>query len=129
MIKKTITFKDFNGVERTEDHYFNISEAEMVELELGETGGFTEKVHRIISAQDNPTIMKTFKELIEISYGIKSPDGREFQKSPEITRSFMQTNAYNKFFMELCTKEGAASDFVNALIPTVSESSEISAVK
>lgn len=119
MVKKTITYTDFNGVERTEEHLFNLTETEAIEMEFGELGGLAERIHKIIESQNNPEIMKLFKFIIEQSYGIKSPDGREFQKSPEITRSFMQTNAYNKFFMELCTKENAASDFFNELIPQV----------
>lgn len=117
MLKKTITFVDYDGNTRTEDHYFNLNEAETLKLELMEKGGLTEKINRIIAAQDIPVIMETFEDFIKKSYGIKSPDGREFMKSEEITRKFMQTEAYSKFMMELCTKDGAAAEFVNAIIP------------
>jgi hypothetical protein len=118
MLKKTITFVDYDGNARTEDHYFNLNEAEALKLELMEKGGLTEKINRIIAAQDIPVIMETFEDFIKKSYGIKSPDGREFMKSDEITRKFMQTEAYSKFMIELCTKDGAAAEFVNAIIPT-----------
>lgn len=117
MLKKTITYTDYNGVERTEDHYFNLTKAEVVEMEMGVSGGYTEMINRVISAQDAPTIMKTFKEFISKSYGIKSLDGIRFEKSDEISRAFMQTEAYSVLFMELCTDAGAAAAFVNAIIP------------
>lgn len=122
MIKKTYTYTDYNGNERTEDYYFNLQEAEIMKLEMGINGGLTAKINRIIAAQDVPEIMKVFDELIGVSYGIKSPDGREFIKSPEITKSFMQTEGYNKLFMDFVTKEGFAANFFNELIPNVSDS-------
>lgn len=118
MLKKTITFVDYNGTTRTEDHYFNLNESEALKLELMEKGGLTEKINRIIAAQDIPVIMETFEYFIKKSYGEKSPDGREFIKSEELTRKFIQTEAYSKFMMELCTKDGAAAEFVNAIVPT-----------
>lgn len=125
MLKKTITFTDYDGNKRTEDHYFNLSEAETLKMELGEVGGLVNKINRIISSQDIPIIMQTFDELIMKSYGVKSPDGREFVKSKEITRSFMQSEAYNKLFMELCTKEGAAAAFVNGILPTTNSAEDV----
>lgn len=122
MIKKTYTYTDYNGNERTEDYYFNLQEAEIMKLEMGINGGLTAKINRIIAAQDVPEIMKVFDELIGVSYGIKSPDGREFIKSPEITKSFMQTEGYNKLFMDFVTKEGFAANFFNELIPNVPDS-------
>lgn len=122
MIKKTYTYTDYNGNERTEDYYFNLQEAEIMKLEMGINGGLTAKINRIIAAQDVPEIMKVFDELISVSYGIKSPDGREFIKSPEITKSFMQTEGYNKLFMDFVTKEGFAANFFNELIPNVPDS-------
>lgn len=117
MLKKTITYTDFDGNERTEDFYFNLSEAEAIKMELGKSGGLSARINQIISAQDVPEIMEVFEELIKKSYGIKSLDGREFVKSEELYRSFTQTNAYSKFFMELCTQDGAAADFINAVLP------------
>lgn len=116
MLKKTITFTDYNGVSRTEDHYFNLNDAELMKLELGTVGGLSEQIKRVMSEQDVPTIMEIFDHLIDISYGRRSADGREFEKSEAITRSFKQTEAYSKLFMELVSKEGTASEFVNGII-------------
>lgn len=116
MIKKTITYKDFNGNERTEDFYFNFTEAEAMEMELSETGGLVEYVRRIVAAQDAPTIIKVFKEFILKAYGEKSADGRRFIKSEELSTAFSQTNAYSKLFMELSTDDKAAAVFVNGIL-------------
>lgn len=117
MLKKTITYTDYNDVERTEDFYFNISKAELIEMELGTNGGYSEMLERIAKSKDAPTIMKTFKEFILKAYGVKSDDGVRFMKSEEISRAFMETEAYTVLLMELCTKAEAAAKFVNAVLP------------
>ena len=91
MLKKTITFVDYNGVERTEDHYFNLTRAELLELETGTTGGLGEMINKIVQAKDVPTIMRTFKTIILKAYGKKSDDGRRFIKSEELATEFTQT--------------------------------------
>ena len=117
MLKKIITYTDYNGVERTEPFYFNLSKAELMEMELGVTGGMTEMLDKIIAAKDAPSLMKTFKEMIMKSYGIKSDDGKRLVKSEEISTAFTQTEAYSVLFMELITDDKAAADFVNGIIP------------
>lgn len=117
MLKKTISYVDYNGNERTEDFYFNLTEAEAMELELSTSGGLTESIRRIVASQDGPAIFKIFKDLILAAYGEKSPDGKRFVKSPELSMAFSQTEAYSKFFMELATDADAASAFVNGIIP------------
>ena len=117
MLKKTVTYIDYDGVERTEDFYFNLSESEIIEMELGVDGGWRARMQRIIDAKDNPTLMREFKKLIMMSYGEKSADGKRFVKSPEISEAFTQTEAYNKIFMELMTDSEAAADFANGIIP------------
>lgn len=117
MLKKTIEFVDYNGVTRKEDHYFNFNEAEITEMELSTVGGLSEMINSIIKAQDGPSIMKLFKDIILGAYGVKSPDGREFIKSDELSRKFSQTEAYSKLFMELVTDTEAAADFVNGIVP------------
>lgn len=118
MFKKTVTYTDYDGVERTESFYFNLSEAEIVEMELGTEGGWRERMQRIIDSKDAPTIMREFKKLIMLSYGIKSDDGRRFIKSDDISREFIQTEAYNQIFMELVTDAKAAADFANGIAPS-----------
>ena len=117
MLKKTITYIDYNGVERTEDFYFNLSKAEVLELEMGTTGGLTEMINKIVAAQDTPTLIKIFKDLVLRAYGEKSPDGKRFIKSDEIRDAFSQTEAYSNLFMELATDAEAASKFFNGIIP------------
>ncbi len=117
MLKKTIAYTDYNGTERTEDFYFNLSEAEIAEMEMGTMGGYADMIQRIINAQDVPSIIKIFKELILRAYGEKSPDGKRFIKSEEISTAFSQTEAYSTLFMELATDADAASAFVNGIIP------------
>ena len=118
MLKKTVTYTDYDGIERTETFYFNLSEAEIVEMELGTEGGWRERMQRIIDSKDAPTIMREFKKLIMMSYGKKSDDGRRFIKSEDISDEFVQTEAYNKIFMELVTDSKAAAEFANGIIPT-----------
>lgn len=117
MLKKTITYTDYNGSERTEDFYFNLSQAEITEMELSTIGGFGDMVKRIIDAQDVPTIIKTFKDIIFKSYGEKTPDGKRFVKSKELSEAFSQTEAYSVLFMELATDADKASEFVNGIMP------------
>ena len=117
MLKKTITYTDYNGTERTEDFYFNLTKAEIMEMEMSTSGGLAESIQRIVAAQDAPAIIKIFKDLVLKAYGEKSPDGRRFIKSDEITEAFSQTEAYSILFMELATDDKAAAKFVNGIIP------------
>ena len=117
MLKKTITYVDYNGTERKEDFYFNLSKAEIMELEMGTTGGMVEMINRIVAAQDAPAIIDVFKKMILRAYGEKSADGKRFIKSKEISEAFSQTEAYSQLFMELATDADAASKFVNGIVP------------
>lgn len=118
MLKKTITYTDYNGSERTEDFYFNLTKAEVMEMELSTSGGLAELITRIVNAKDAPAIIKIFKDLILKAYGEKSPDGKRFIKSEEISMAFSQTEAYSQLFMELATDDKAAAAFVNDIVPT-----------
>lgn len=117
MIKKTITYRDFNDVERTEDFYFHMTKAEIMEMELGTTGGFAEMIKKIVAAQDQPTLMKIFKDFVLKAYGEKSADGRQFIKSEQLSTAFAQTEAYSQLYMELITDADAASKFINGVVP------------
>lgn len=117
MLKKKVTYTDYNGVERTEDFYFNLSKAEITEMELSTAGGFAEMIQKVVAAQDGPTIIKVFKDLVLKAYGEKSADGKRFVKSEEIATAFSQTEAYSQIFMELATDADAATKFVNGIIP------------
>lgn len=117
MLKKTITYTDYNGVKRTEDFYFNLSKAEIMEMEMSTTGGLAEMIQRIVQAQDAPAIIKIFKDLVLKAYGQKSPDGKRFIKNDALREEFEQTEAYSNLFMELATDSDAAAAFVNGIVP------------
>lgn len=119
MLKKTITYTNYNGVECTEDFYFNLTKAEIMEMELSTSGGLADMIQKIVAAQDAPAIIKIFKDLVLKAYGEKSPDGKRFIKSEEISTAFSQTEAYSIIFMELATDADAASAFVNGIVPPV----------
>lgn len=121
MLKKTITYTDYNGHQRTEDFYFNFNKAELVELELSASGGLTVMMDRIIAAEDNPTLFKIFKDLVLKAYGIKSDDGRKFIKNQEVRDDFAQTEAYSVLVMELVSDAEKAAEFFNAIIPQDSD--------
>ena len=117
MLKKTVTYVDYNGVERTEDFYFNLSKAEVTEMELSVEGGFSKKLEEIVKSNDNARILELFKEMVLKAYGEKSADGRRFVKSKELAEAFSQTEAYSEIFMELAMDEKAAAAFVNGIMP------------
>ena len=117
MLKKTIKYVDFKGVEREEDFLFNLMESEITEMELSKQGGLTESIKRIVKTQDGPKIIEIFKEIILKAYGEKSEDGRRFIKSKELSEAFSQTNAYSNLFMELSMDDKAAAEFINGIVP------------
>ena len=118
MLKKTITYVDYNGTERSEDFYFNLSKAEVTEMELSVKGGLSEMIEKIVKTQDIPKIFATFKELILKSYGEKSADGRRFMKSEEICKNFYETEAYSALLEELSSDADKASDFIKGILPS-----------
>lgn len=129
MFKKTIKYTDFDGVERKEDFYFNLTKAELLEMQMSVDGGLRGYLERIVKTQSQPELIKMFKEIIMKAYGEKSPDGRRFMKSDEIRLNFECTEAYSELFMELATNSDAAAEFINALLPGDFQTSEEEARK
>lgn len=121
MLKKTVTYTDFNGIDRTEDFYFNLTKAELAEMELSVEGGYAEYVRKIANANDTPTLATIFKELVMKAYGERSADGRSFMKMDEegrpLHRKFVQTAAYSEIYMDLATNTEHAVEFMNGVIP------------
>lgn len=117
MLKKTITYTDYEGNERTEDFYFNLTQAEILEMDLSASGGLEKMIQKIVSEQNGERIVKIFKDIILKAYGEKSLDGRRFIKNDELREAFIQTEAYSQLFVELATNSDAAADFINGIVP------------
>ena len=119
MLKKTITYTDYNGNVRTEDFYFNLTKAEINEMNLSTTGGLEQMIHEISSTMNVPKIAAVFKDLILRAYGVKSPDGRRFIKSKALSEEFSQTEAYSELYMELLQDEtgATANAFIEGVLP------------
>ena len=117
MLKKTITYEDFEGNSQTEDFYFHLSKAELIELELSEKEGFGEMLKKIVAETDGQRIIENFKKIILMSYGQKSDDGKRFIKTQELRDAFSQTEAYSQLFMDLATNAGEAAAFMRGVIP------------
>ena len=117
MIVKTVTYEDFNGNERTEDFYFNMTEAEAAEKEWSVNGGWTALLKRAVQTQDQAELIKIFKEFVIDAYGVKSIDGKTMDKSEEVKKAFASSAAYSKIFMELARSDEAAAEFINGVLP------------
>lgn len=129
MLKKTIKYTDYNGVERVEDHYFNLNQFELTEFAAELPDGLFEAVNessdrtqqqtaiRIHDKLGGKGIIEFIKKLVIKSYGVKSPDGKRFIKNQELCDEFVQSIAFDTFMMELMSDDMAAANFVNAIIP------------
>lgn len=117
MLKKTITYTDFDGNERKEDFYFNLTKAEITEMEMSIDGGFAAMLQKVVDAKDGRRIISLFKELVLKAYGVKSDDGKRFIKNDEVRDAFVQTQAYSDIFMSLATDADVASEFVKGIMP------------
>ena len=117
MLKKTITYKDYNDVERTEDFYFNLTQTELMKWDLKTPGGLAAKLEKITQKFDVPSLTEFLEDLIDKSYGIKSDDGVRFIKDPKLSEMFRQTEAYDQLFIELFSNEKKTSDFINGILP------------
>lgn len=127
MLKKTVTYEDFDGNERTEDLYFNLTKTEATEFALELPDRVVEGIdqndsneqiaNKFVEQIGGKGVFDFIKKLVLKSYGVKSLDGRRFIKNPELAEEFSQTLAYDNFIMELMSSETAAAEFVNAVIP------------
>jgi hypothetical protein len=117
MLKREITFEDFDGNVQTEVFYFNMSKAELIEMEVEKKEGFVDWIKQIVETEDRKAMIGAFKDIVLRAYGVKSDDGKRFIKTPEVALEFSQTNAYSALFMELATDDGAAATFINGIMP------------
>lgn len=121
MLTKKIKYTDYNGTEREETFCFNLTKAELMEMEMSTSGGLAEMIQNIVQTQDAPAIIKVFKDLVLKAYGEKSPDGKRFMKVNDagvpLSIGFSQTEAYSQLFMELATDANKAAEFINGIVP------------
>lgn len=117
MLARKISYTDYNGNPREEVFYFNLSKAEIMEMELGVSGGMTQMLNMMIDQEDTPGLARFYKNMILKAYGEKSLDGKRFVKNQEIRDAFEQTDAYSELYMELVTSPEKASEFVKGIMP------------
>lgn len=125
MLKKTMTYTDYDNVQRTESFYFNLTKAEIVEMEYDIEGGMQKMLEEITEKLDGKKIMAFVKKIILKAYGEKSADGKRFVKSEEISQAFAQTEAYSDLYIELVSDAKALADFINAIIPKVEDAAKV----
>jgi len=117
MLKKTIKYTDYDGNNREEDFYFNLSKTELIEMGLSKEGGLDKFLVKIIQERDAQQIIKMLKEILRKAYGEKSNDGKVLMKSEDISRKFECTEAYNDLFMELFSNPDQATEFFLGILP------------
>lgn len=129
MITKTIKYTDFNDVEREEKYLFNLTKAELMDMELGTTGGLGETIRKIINEQDTPKLQEYFKQIILKSYGVKSDDGKKFLKLDKdgtpLSIEFSQSAAFSELYMELATDANKAVEFIKGIMPAGLDISDV----
>lgn len=117
MIKWPITYTDYNDETHTEDFYFNLSKAELMEMDLEANGAFSSYLKRIVEEKDGKQMAKVFKDIIYKAYGRRSDDGRRFVKSDEYVADFVSCGAYSELFMQLVSDSEACDRFVTGIMP------------
>lgn len=117
MLKRDITYKDFDGNEVTDTFYFHLSKTELMDLELSYQGGLEATINRIIETKDVKSLINEFKRIILAAYGVKSEDGKRFIKTDELREQFTQTAAYDALFFELATDAEVAAEFIKGIVP------------
>ena len=117
MLKKTITFTDYNDVTRTEDYYFNLDKSELYEMEAESYGGYGQMLQRIIDSPDTKKTMEYLKDLILRAVGEKSPDGINFDKNDEISNRFYHSAAYDNLLCSMVENPDVAAEFAKGIIP------------
>lgn len=122
MLKKTIKYTDWNGTERTEDFYFNLTKTELIKMQMEEDGAFADRIRKIIRAKDTIELIKVFESIILKAYGEKSEDGRRFAKVDSngvpLAQKFIETPAYDELYVEMLSDPEKFAGFINALVPS-----------
>lgn len=117
MLKKELTYENYDGVEVTEVFYFNLTKAELTLWEASEDGGVSARLKKMVDTKDGKSIMSTFYDIMMRSYGEKSADGKRFVKSPEMSKAFSETVAFDIIFSEMMEDPEKALNFVQKVLP------------
>lgn len=117
MLKKTVQYEDFNGDSQVEDIYFNLTKAEITEMEMSKNGGLTAHITKVSEAKNNKELIVLFKDILVKSVGKRSDDGKRFIKNAEIIEEFISSEAYSTIFMELAFNDEAAVEFITGVMP------------
>ena len=118
MIKKTVKYVDFNGVDKSEDLYFNLTKTELNNLNFKHHGTYSDQLKAIVDNKDVKLVTELFAEIIQRGYGIKSEDGRNFRKSPEILYDFTTSAVYDALMTELLENADEAANLFVGMLPS-----------
>lgn len=121
MLKKRVTYIDYNGVQQTEDFYFHLKPSELAELEVSVEGGYSELLEKAKNEDNHQVLYKFVKDVLTKSYGIKSEDGKRFIKNDELVEAFEQSPAYDEIFMEVISNPENFNAFVDAVTPNMNK--------
>jgi hypothetical protein len=117
MFKETFEFKDYFGVDRKEDHYFQLSEPEVMQLNFSSVGNLKDTVEKITQEQDGGRIISLFEQIIQKAHGERSEDGRLFIKNKEALERFIYSPVYSMMYMKLATDADYAARFLREILP------------
>lgn len=117
MLKKTLTYETIDGEKVTEDFYFHMSKADLLKLMVSKEGGFEAYVQRVVQARDIREAIAAIGDILDLSYGRKTADGKGFEKSPEILSRFKSLEAYSDLYLELALNPEQGAEFVRAIMP------------
>jgi hypothetical protein len=117
MHARTMTYTNFDDEEVTEVFHFNMSKSDIIRLEAEKKGGFSEYLKEMVKTEDTPTLLAQFERILLMSFGIKSPDGKHFDKSEEISARFKNHAAYDKLFWEIFNDQDKLAEFLIEIAP------------
>ena len=125
MIKKTLTYYDFNDQEVTEELYFHLSSIELTRMIAKYDGDLEGYINKIVAAGDLMAMVNILEDLLLSSYGVKSEDGRRFIKGPEVVNSFEWSQAYAELFETLLNNPKETREFGIGLILSAKQQEEL----
>lgn len=116
MIRREITYKDFNGTKKKAVLYFHVTKTELTSMVASGIAD-PDAIRDVIDSKDKKRMYEMMNNFILGSYGIKSEDGEQFVKSKEVREAFLYSAAYDAFMTDLMSSDKKASDFVRGVFP------------